>query len=61
MKWCIELFSKPGDRILDPFLGSGTTGVAAKLLDRNFIGIERDPEYMTIATRRIALAHVDIL
>lgn len=61
MTWCLELFSKPGDTILDPFLGSGTTGVAAKLLDREFIGIERDPEYMTIASKRIALAHVDIL
>ena len=61
MKWCIELSSKPGDTILDPFLGSGTTGVAAKLLGRNFIGIERDPEYMTIAAKRIALAHLNIL
>jgi len=61
MKWCVDLFSEPGDTILDPFLGSGTTGVAAKLLGRNFIGIERDPEYMTIASRRIALAHVNIL
>ncbi len=56
MKWCIELFSKPGDTILDPFMGSGTTGVACALLGRNFIGIERDPDYMQMAKRRIALA-----
>ena len=56
MKWCIELHSKPGDTILDPFMGSGTTGVACALLGRNFIGIERDPEYMRMATRRITLA-----
>lgn len=56
MKWCIELFSKPGDTILDPFMGSGTTGVACALLGRNFIGIERDPKYIDIAKRRIALA-----
>jgi DNA modification methylase len=56
MKWCIELFSKPGDTILDPFMGSGTTGVACALLGRNFIGIERDPEYLHMAKRRIALA-----
>jgi len=61
MKWCIDLFSKSGDTVLDPFLGSGTSGVAAKLLGRQFIGIERDPEYMTIASKRIALAHLDVI
>lgn len=55
MKWCVEQFSKPGDTILDPFMGSGTTGVACVLLGRKFIGIERDPDYVRIATRRIAL------
>jgi len=39
--------------ILDPFMGSGTTGVACKNLNRNFIGIEKDPEYFKIAERRI--------
>lgn len=56
MKWCLELFSKPGDLVLDPFMGSGTTGVACALMDRRFLGIERDPEYLRMATRRIALA-----
>ncbi len=53
MKWCIASFSKPGDTILDPFLGSGTTAVAAKLLGRNYIGVEQDAEYMEMARERI--------
>jgi modification methylase len=43
-----------GDVILDPFLGSGTTGAVAKRLGRRFIGIERDPAYVAIARQRIA-------
>ncbi len=43
-----------GDVVLDPFFGSGTTGAAAKKLGRHFIGIERDPEYVRIASQRIA-------
>ncbi|MFI5013992.1 MAG: site-specific DNA-methyltransferase [Hyphomicrobiales bacterium] len=46
--------SNPGDVILDPFFGSGTTGAAAKALGRRFIGIERDEGYAAIARRRIA-------
>lgn len=46
-------FSKEGDTILDPFMGTGTTGVACKNLNRNFIGIEIDPDYFKIATERI--------
>ncbi len=45
--------SNPGDLVLDPFLGSGTTGVAARRLRRSFIGIERDPAYAAAARRRI--------
>ena len=44
----------PGDLVLDPFFGTGTTGAAAKLLGRNFIGIERDQTYIDAATKRIA-------
>jgi site-specific DNA-methyltransferase (adenine-specific) len=47
-------FTKPGDTILDPFMGSGTTGVAAVRTGRRFIGIERDPKYFEIARSRIA-------
>ena len=46
-------YSKPGETILDPFMGSGTTGVAAMNLGRKFIGIEIEPRYFEIACRRI--------
>ncbi len=46
--------TKPGDVVLDPFFGSGTTGAVAKRLGRNFVGIERDPTYAAAATARIA-------
>jgi modification methylase len=46
--------SKPGDVILDPFFGSGTTGAVAKRLRRRFIGLERDSSYADVARRRIA-------
>lgn len=46
--------SKPGDVVLDPFFGTGTTGAVAKKLGRRFIGIERDPGYISVAKKRIA-------
>ena len=46
--------TNPGDVILDPFFGTGTTGAVAKLLGRHFIGLERDADYIEVATRRIA-------
>jgi modification methylase len=46
--------SNPGDVVLDPFFGSGTTGAVAKKLGRHFVGIERDPIYAAAAERRIA-------
>ena len=46
--------SNPGDVILDPFFGTGTTGAVAKRLGRNYIGIEREAEYADIAEKRIA-------
>ncbi len=46
--------SKPGDVVLDPFFGTGTTGAMAKKLHRHFIGIERDPHYIQAARDRIA-------
>ena len=51
--WLIERATEEGMIILDPFMGSGTTGVAAKNLNRNFIGIELDSEYFNIAKERI--------
>jgi len=50
---CIALTSKPGDLVLDPFFGSGTTGVAAAAMDRKFVGIELNPEYVEIAAKRL--------
>lgn len=50
----IELFTNPGDVILDPFMGSGTTGVAAVRLGRRFIGIEKDARFYAVARERIA-------
>jgi site-specific DNA-methyltransferase (adenine-specific)/modification methylase len=55
MKWVIELCPK-AETILDPFMGSGTTGVAAIQLGRKFIGIEREPKYFDIACQRIEQA-----
>jgi modification methylase len=45
--------TKPGDTVLDPFFGTGTTGAVAKKLGRNFIGIERDKTYAAVAQERI--------
>lgn len=56
MKWVIQLCPK-ADTVLDAFMGSGTTGVAALQLGRSFIGIEREPKYFDIACRRIEQAH----
>jgi len=50
----LEDFSNENDIIFDPFIGSGTTAVACKLLDRNFIGIEINPDYVDIANKRLA-------
>ena len=49
----IERLTNPGDTILDPFMGSGTTGVACVQTGRNFIGIEIDEKYYAIAQKRI--------
>lgn len=49
----IKVFSKPGDIVLDPFSGSGTTAMAAKELKRRYIGIELSPEYHKIAKQRL--------
>jgi len=53
MEWAISQLPLPSDTILDPFMGSGTTGVAAVKLGRRFIGIEIEPRYFDIACRRI--------
>jgi DNA modification methylase len=53
MCWFVNLISKKGDYVLDPFMGSGTTGMACFYLDRNFVGIEINSEYMEISKARI--------
>lgn len=56
MQYLITLITPPGGTVLDPFVGSGSTGVAAVALERPFIGIEQDAGYCEIARRRIAHA-----
>ena len=56
MRWCIEQAGRPAVT-LDPFMGSGTTGVAAVGMGLGFIGIEREPKYFDIACRRIEQAY----
>ena len=53
MSYLITLGSREGDVVLDPYLGSGTTGVAAIALKRRFIGIEREEDYVAISLKRI--------
>lgn len=55
MKWCLG-FLPDAQVILDPFMGSGTTGVAAVTMGKDFIGIEREPAYFNIACKRIEQA-----
>lgn len=61
MEWCLG-FLPNARTILDPFMGSGTTGVACVNLGRAFVGIEREPAYFDIACRRIrdAYAQMDL-
>jgi len=60
MEWLINKFTNYGQTIFDPFMGSGTTGVAAVKLGRKFIGCEIDKDYFEIAKRRIEEAQEDI-
>ena len=53
MEWILKYYSKEGDVVLDPTMGSGSTGVACKNMNRNFIGIEKDPEIYELAVNRI--------
>lgn len=61
MEWCLG-FLPDAQTILDPFMGSGTTGVACVKTGRRFIGIEIEPKYFNIAVQRIkaALAQPDM-
>lgn len=54
-EWLILTYTNPGDTVLDPCMGSGTTGIAALKLGRNFIGIEADETYFKTAENRLTL------
>ena len=56
MRWIIDNYTKQTDTILDPFMGSGSTGVAAAIGGRKFIGIEKEKQYFDIACKRIKWA-----
>ena len=56
MEYLIETYTNEGETVLDNRMGSGSTGVACFNTGKNFIGIEKDPDYFTIAERRIAAA-----
>lgn len=53
MEWILKYYSKEGDVVLDPTMGSGSTGVACKNMNRNFIGIEKDDKIYEVAINRI--------
>ena len=61
MTWIIEKYTEEGQTICDPFMGSGTTGVACIQTGRNFIGIEKDEKYFEIAKKRIEGAQLPLL
>ena len=54
MRWLCRLLTKPGDLVLDPFLGSGTTLLACLAEGRRGVGVERGPTYADISRRRLA-------
>ena len=53
ISWLVQISTKPGGVVVDPFMGSGTTGAAAVKVHRPFVGVEMDPEWFDIACRRI--------
>lgn len=61
MRWIIERTTVEGETVLDPFLGSGQTGIACSKLNRPFIGVELDPKYFEIAKSRIESAQIGLL
>lgn len=57
IEWCLDLAPKPTSTVADPFMGSGTTGVACANMGKTFYGIEREPKYFDIACKRIEQAY----
>src|SRR5207253_6661513 len=58
-KWFIKLFTDAGDWVLDPFVGSGTTSVAAKELARNSLGIDAQADFCELARRQLRRVRVN--
>lgn len=54
IEYLVSTYSRDGDRVLDFFMGSGTTGVVCKRMNREFIGIEKDKKYFDIAEKRLS-------
>lgn len=59
-KWFIKLFTEVGDTVLDPFLGSGTTALAAAELGRRYIGIDLNADYVTLSRERLSHAQITL-
>ena len=53
MKWAVALVSRPGETVIDPFMGSGTTGLAALGQGKEFVGIEMSEHYYQVAVDRL--------
>ena len=58
MRWLVRLVTPPGGLVLDPFMGSGTTGMAAVGQGFGFVGVELEPDHMAIARARVEYAAV---
>ncbi len=61
LEYLIKTYTNEGDTVLDSCMGSGSTGVAALELDRNFVGIELDEYYFDTATKRIEETNVKVV
>lgn len=61
MQWLVNTYTNPGDKVFDPFCGSGSTGAACVALHREFVGIELDPAYHAVAAKRVANAQPALL
>lgn len=56
MRYLVRLITPTGGTVLDPFMGTGTTGIAAHLENRNFVGIEKKDQYFKVSERRTRFA-----
>ncbi|MHB1355742.1 MAG: DNA-methyltransferase [Anaerolineae bacterium] len=59
-RWFIKLFTQPGDLVLDPFVGSGTTALAAVQLGRNYVGIDISQDYVNLARKRVEETQISL-